>query len=80
IHTPVLAIALVHARLTAHRLKYLLAVGLLVMLTISLIIPGRIVFIEKLKREEPLARPYSELADKLRQAVDGATYIVANTR
>lgn len=76
---PVLAVAWLREQLNAERLRWLTLLGLGVMAVIALCIPGRIIFIERLKREEPLSRPYAELARQMASALPKDTLLVSDT-
>ncbi len=77
---PIYLVILVNGRLDLRRLKILALLSLLVMLTVAVIMPGRLFLAERLKRDEMLARPYSELAEQIRPLVPGGSVIVCNTR
>jgi 4-amino-4-deoxy-L-arabinose transferase-like glycosyltransferase len=76
---PVLAIALLQTRMNATRLKWLLAVASVVMLVVSVMIPGRIIFAENYQRTEPLNKPYDVMARALQPALTQTGMIVADT-
>jgi hypothetical protein len=77
---PVFLVALVADRLTPRRLKVVASLSLLVMLIVTLVMPGRLFLAERFKRDEMLARPYSELADQMRPLVSDGSLLVCNTR
>ena len=76
---PVLGITLLRNRVEAVRVKWLATLALATMLLITLGIPARIVFAERMKREEPLNRPYAELARQMRPALPESSMIVAES-
>lgn len=76
---PVLAVAWLRPRLDAQRLRGVTFLGMGVMVAVALMIPGRILFIEWLNREEPLSRPYAELARQIRSALPGPALLVTDT-
>ncbi len=77
---PVLAVSLVQQRLEGLRLKWIVATSLLVMVAVLVVMPGRLVAAERLNREEPLTRPYSELAARIRQTIPDNALVVCDTR
>jgi len=80
VSAPVLASALVGRRMDARRLKWLALAAGVVMVVVALAMPGRILLAERMKREEPLNRPYRELALQLRPAIPASALIVTDTR
>ena len=80
ISAPVLAVLLIHRRLDRIRLKVLAGFGLAVMAAVAVILPGRLLVAERLKREEPLTRPYAELAAQLRDVVPPGSMVVCDTQ
>jgi hypothetical protein len=58
-------------------LKWFTALASVVMLAMAIVMPARIVYAERLKREEPLNRPYDELAAQLRAAIPQPSFIAA---
>jgi len=77
--SPVLAVTLAGHRLDQRRLKYLAGIGLVVALIVTCAMPGRILLAERLHREQPLNRPYPELAASLKSILLPSTMVVADT-
>ena len=77
--SPVLAVTLAGHRLDQRRLKYLAGIGLVVALVVICAMPGRILLAERLHREQPLNRPYPELAASLKSILSPSTVVVADT-
>jgi 4-amino-4-deoxy-L-arabinose transferase-like glycosyltransferase len=76
---PVAVVAWLSNRFEPRRAKWLMSISVMVMAVIICVIPGRIVFGEKLKREEPLMRPYAEVGGQIRSAVPESAVVVADT-
>jgi 4-amino-4-deoxy-L-arabinose transferase-like glycosyltransferase len=76
---PVLALGLLCHRVDARRVRGMTVLGIAVMVVVAVCIPARIVFIERLKREEPLSRPYAELARQMQPALPAGTLLVTDT-
>jgi hypothetical protein len=77
---PVLAVAVVSARMDSKHFRRLAWLAGAVMLSVTAIMPGRIILAERLKREEPLNHPYDELARKMKMSVQESALIVTDTR
>ncbi len=77
---PIGAIALVQNRLDTFRLKCIAGLSMLVMLAVALALPGRLLLAERLKREEPLTRPYAQLANDLRPVIPPGSLVVCDTQ
>lgn len=77
---PVLMSTASWSRLTAQRVRVLLGVGLAVVAVVTVLLPARIIFAERLKRIEPLHQPYSRLAPQLQPHVGSNTVILAATK
>ncbi len=77
---PIVAAAFVQNRLDAVRLKVIATISLLVMLGVAIIMPGRLLAAERLKREEPLTRPYAALAAQIRTVIPAGALVVCDTR
>lgn len=77
---PVLGVLLVGNRLSPLRLKFLAGLSLVVMLAVAIVMPGRLLVAERFKREEPLTRPYAQLAAQLRPAIPTSALVVCDTR
>ncbi len=80
ISAPVLAVAIVRNRMDTVHLKRLLAVSALVMVAVTVVMPGRILLAEKLKRHEPLTYPYRVLAEQMASVVPESSLVVTDTR
>jgi 4-amino-4-deoxy-L-arabinose transferase-like glycosyltransferase len=78
--TPVIAAVWARDRMNALRLRILSILALFIMTVIAFVIPGRIIWAEQMNREEPLVRPYAELAAQLRSSISPQSYIVTDTR
>jgi 4-amino-4-deoxy-L-arabinose transferase-like glycosyltransferase len=76
---PIAAVSLVQQRLSTVRLKCIASVSVIVMLAVAMIMPGRLLAAEHLKREEPLTRPYAQLAGELRPTVPAGSLVICNT-
>ncbi len=76
---PIGAVALVQNRLDAFRLKCIAVLSMLVMLAVALAMPGRLLLAERLKREEPLTRPYTQVAKDLRPVILPGSLVVCDT-
>ena len=70
------AALVVHRRLDPLRLKVLAGLGLTVMVAVAVVMPGRLLVAERLKREEPLTRPYAELAAQLHEVVPAGSLTI----
>lgn len=77
---PIAAMAAVQRRLDRGKLRVIFALSLLVMAAVAVIMPGRLMMAERLGREEPLTRPYAELAAEVRPVVPEGSLIVCETR
>ncbi len=77
---PVAAVAFVQRRLDALRLKIITTLSLVVMLAVAIIMPGRLLAAERLKREEPLTRPYAQLATQISASIPEDSLVVCDTR
>jgi 4-amino-4-deoxy-L-arabinose transferase-like glycosyltransferase len=80
VNFPVFAAILFQARLSPARLKAIFGLALLVMLTVALILPGRLLAAERLGREEPLTRPYAEIAAQMRTVIPPGSLLVGETK
>jgi hypothetical protein len=76
---PVLAIAWMETRLNLVRLRWLLSLAAVVMLSVSAMIPGRILLAENYQRTEPLNKPYDVMARALQPALTQTGMIVTDT-
>ena len=76
---PVLGAVLVRGRIDQLRVKVMAGIGLVIMLAVCVIMPGRILLAERLHREEPLNRPYAELAHQIQPLANKPTLIVARS-
>jgi lipopolysaccharide core galacturonosyltransferase RgtB len=77
---PIAAMLLVQNRLEGWRLKCLAFLSLAVMLAVAMAMPGRLLLAERLKREEPLTRPYAQLAKDLRPLIPSDSLLVCDTK
>jgi 4-amino-4-deoxy-L-arabinose transferase-like glycosyltransferase len=77
---PVFATSVVHQQLTSWRLKLLVSLSLTVMFVVAVLMPSRLLLAERLKRDEPLTRPYGLLASQMRPLIPDGSLIVCNTR
>jgi lipopolysaccharide core galacturonosyltransferase RgtB len=80
IFAPVLAVAVVRERLDAVRLKRLVAASGVVMLLVSVGLPGRIILAEKLNRKEFLTHPYRQIAQEMAGAIPEFSRVLTPTR
>jgi hypothetical protein len=78
IGAPVLVAAMAPLQ-SSMRMKVYLGLGFVVAVTVSLMIPGRIVLGERLKRDEPLMRPYDKLAREVQQRIQPGDVVVSDT-
>ncbi len=79
VSAPVAAVALLSNRLDSCRVKWLAGIAVTVMIVVAGVVPGRIFFGEKLKREEPLMRPYAEVGRQIRPEISRSAVVVADT-
>jgi len=77
---PIAAMLLVQNRLESWRLKCLALLSLAVMVAVSVAMPGRLLLAQRLKREEPLTRPYARLARDLRPVIPPDSLLVCDTQ
>lgn len=77
---PIGAVTLVQERITPFRLKCVAFLSLSVMLGVALAMPGRLFLAERLRREEPLTRPYARLATDLRAVIPSGSLVVCDTQ
>jgi len=77
---PVLAAALMQDRINPTRLRWLIRGTLAVLLLVAVLIPARVVFAERIQREERLTRPYDTLAAQIRPAVPEGSVVVTDLR
>jgi lipopolysaccharide core galacturonosyltransferase RgtB len=76
---PVVAAVALQPRLDPRRLRWLMALGATVAVAAAAALPARIVFAERMRREEPLHKPYDALARALQPELDAATVVVADS-
>ncbi len=77
---PVLAASVVQGRLDRLRLSTLALLSILVMLSVAVVMPGRLLAAERLRREEPLTRPYRQLAAQIGPGVPEQALVICDTR
>lgn len=77
---PVAAAALVEKRLSFKRLGWMAGISATVMLAVAIVFPGRLLVAERLHREEPLTRPYAQLAAQIRALVPDNALVICDTR
>ena len=77
---PVLAVALVRERLDAVRLKRLVIASGVVMLAVTVGLPGRIIVAENLNRKEALTHPYQQIAQQLAGAIPESSRVLTSSR
>jgi 4-amino-4-deoxy-L-arabinose transferase-like glycosyltransferase len=77
---PVAAISLAQGRLNPFRLKCILALSVTVMAAVAIVMPGRLFAAEWLKREEPLTRPYAQLAIAIHRSIPAGSLVLCDTR
>lgn len=73
---PILLATQVRSRLEASRLKLLVGCSLFVAGLVLILLPGRIVFGETLRHEEPLHFPYAALAAQMKDSLRPETVVV----
>jgi 4-amino-4-deoxy-L-arabinose transferase-like glycosyltransferase len=73
---PILIAVLLHRRLEARQLKWLVGFSTFIAVTLLVALPSRIVFGEKLRHEEPLHFPFATLAAQMKNDLAPATVIV----
>ena len=77
---PVVAAALVETRLTSKRLYWMCGISTAVMVAVAIALPGRLLVAERLHREEPLTRPYAQLAGQIAPLIPGNSLVICDTR
>jgi hypothetical protein len=77
---PAAAAVFVQNRLTQRRLAFMTALSLTIMTAVLIIMPGRLLAAERLHREEPLTRPYAQLAAQIHPLVPAGALVICNTR
>ena len=77
---PIAAAALVQSRITRRRVRWMAGLSGAVMLAIVVIMPGRLLVAERLRREEPLTRPYAALAAQIQAVLPAQALVVCDTR
>ncbi|HEY5912700.1 MAG TPA: glycosyltransferase family 39 protein [Verrucomicrobiae bacterium] len=77
---PIAAVALVQARLDPLRLKWITGLTLVVMVAVATVMPGRLLVAERLKREEPLTRPYAQIAKAIRPLVPPDSLLLCDSK
>jgi len=80
IFAPVLAAAVVRERLDAVRLKRLVAASGVVMVLVTVGLPGRIILAEKLNRKEFLNQPYRQIAQQMAEAIPASSRVLTSSR
>lgn len=80
ISMPIVAATFIANRLDALRLRVLFAISVCIMLAVAIVMPGRLLAAERLKREEPLTRPYARLAAQLDAVIPPNSLVVCDTR
>jgi hypothetical protein len=80
ITTPVLMITLFQQHLDRQRLKGLLIIAAASAAAVSILIPGKVLLAERMRRTEPLNRPYDQLAQELAASNTQISTIVTDTR
>ncbi len=73
---PILLATQVRPRLETSRLKWLVGCSLFVAGVVLVLLPGRIVFGERLRHEEPLHFPYAALAAQMKDSLKPETVVV----
>lgn len=79
IATPVLVSCWLSRRLDPRSLKRLIGLAFVAAVVVATLIPARIVFGERLRRDEPLMRPYDVLARYVRDQVSAGDVIVGDS-
>jgi lipopolysaccharide core galacturonosyltransferase RgtB len=79
ISLPVFVVLLVHRRLGSLQLNVMGILSVAVMLAVSVIMPGRLRLAQRLHREEPLTRPYRQLAGEIRAVLPARSGVVCDT-
>lgn len=77
---PIFAATIVQSRLTVSRVRLLLFLAVMVMVVVTVVLPGRLFAAERLRREEPLTRPYAELTKQVRPLVPAGSLLACDTR
>ncbi len=77
---PVLASIMAWPRLSQPRIRVLRTLALVVVAMVTVLLPARIVFAERLKRFEPLHQPYARLAPQLSPLIHSNTVVLATTK
>jgi hypothetical protein len=77
---PVLAVAFLRDRFDRARLRWIVRGALTVMLVVAALLPARVLFAERIRREERLNRPYDALAAQLRSTVPEGSLVVTDLR
>lgn len=77
---PVLTLTLLQQHLDRPRFKIILWLAAVIMISISVCLPGRILLAERLHRTEPLNRPYVEFAQQLQGPLTNLSMVVVDNR
>jgi len=80
IFAPVLAAAVVRERLDEVRLKRLVTAGGIVMVVVTVGLPGRIILAEQLHRKEALTHPYRQIAQQIAGAIPESSLVLTTSR
>lgn len=79
IYSPILAIALLQHRLNAIRLKLIPAIAAVIMIAVTVVLSGRIIWAEQLHRTQPWNHPYDTLAHQLKPALEPEAAVITDT-
>jgi hypothetical protein len=80
IGAPLLLVAWAWPRLNESRIRALTILGMAILAAVAALLPGRILFAEKLGRIEPLHRPFAELAGPIASRVAEGGVVLAESR